>query len=74
MEFFHQVYVLLEFLLDGYLLGICESIEQEYAIDLNDDIQESGFPLLGVVFLKSDFLIVRKQVEDNLYNTRYSSF
>ena len=74
MEFFHQVYTVLEFLLDGYLLSICESIEQKDARDMNDDTQENGLPLLGVVFLKSDFLLVRKQVEGNLHNTQYSNF
>ena len=65
----------------SFCLGVCTdfapvilegSLDQEDAVGLNDDLKKRGFVLLCVAYPKSDLnIVVRKEVEDNLYNDQF---
>ena len=51
------------------------SLEQEDAVELNDDLREKDFALLCVAYSKSDLnIVVGKEVEDDLYNDQFGKY
>ena len=51
------------------------SVEQEYAMGLNDDLREKGFALLCVAYPRSDLnILIGNEVENNLYNDQFGKY
>tara|TARA_B100000886_G_C20047702_1_gene336412 strand:- start:144 stop:464 length:321 start_codon:yes stop_codon:yes gene_type:complete len=51
------------------------SVEQENAMELNDDLREKGFALFCVKYPKTDMnIVIGREVEDDLYNNQFGKY
>ena len=51
------------------------SLDQEDAMELNDDLREKGFALLCVAYPKSNLnIFIGKEVEDDLYSDQFGKY